>query len=103
MGSILKALGLTIWGLIGLGLLAIFMFVGYEAALEYRASSNTAHENTANAELKPRPSGGPAPSAGPGARAPPERKQAVSVALALPRTADSTRKLLLGAFKSRTV
>ena len=41
MGSILKALGLTIWGLIGFGLLAIFIFVGYEAALKYRASSGS--------------------------------------------------------------
>jgi hypothetical protein len=39
MGSMLKALGLTIWGLIAFGLLAVFIFVGYEAALKYRASS----------------------------------------------------------------
>jgi hypothetical protein len=32
MGSLLKALGLTIWGLIAVGLLAIFIFVGYQAA-----------------------------------------------------------------------
>jgi len=41
VGSILRALGLTIWGLIGFGLLAIFIFVGYEAALKYRASSGS--------------------------------------------------------------
>jgi hypothetical protein len=32
MGSMLKALGLTIWGLIAFGLLVVFIFVGYEAA-----------------------------------------------------------------------
>ena len=38
MGSILKAMGLTIWGLITLGLLAIFIFVGYQAAMRHRTS-----------------------------------------------------------------
>jgi tetratricopeptide (TPR) repeat protein len=38
--SLLKALGLTIWGLIAFGLLAIFIFVGYQAALKFRSSSN---------------------------------------------------------------
>jgi tetratricopeptide (TPR) repeat protein len=101
VGSILKALGLTIWGLIGLGLLAIFMFVGYEAALRYRASSNTAHENTANAELKTGPAVDAGPSGGLGARAPAARKPAVPFAPAPPRTADATRKLLLSAVARR--
>jgi len=34
---VLKALGLTIWGLIGLGLLALFVVVGYQAALKFRS------------------------------------------------------------------
>ncbi len=52
MGSILKALGLTIWGLIALGLLAVFMFVGFEAALRYRASAGSAADtSTANAHF----------------------------------------------------
>lgn len=37
MGPLLKALGLTIWGLVALGLLAVFIFVGYEAALKFRS------------------------------------------------------------------
>lgn len=45
MGSWLKALGLTIWGLIGLGLLAVFIFVGYEAALKYRVLGAPAVES----------------------------------------------------------
>ena len=40
MGSLLKALGVTIWALIAFGLLAIFVFVGYQAALKFR-SPNT--------------------------------------------------------------
>jgi tetratricopeptide (TPR) repeat protein len=35
----LKALGLTMWGLIAFGLLIVFFFVGYQAALKYRPSS----------------------------------------------------------------
>lgn len=40
MRSLLKALGLTIWGLIAFGLLVIFIFVGYQAALKFRSPSN---------------------------------------------------------------
>jgi hypothetical protein len=43
MGSMLKALGLTIWGLIAFGLLVLFIFVGYLAALKYRAPSVSNH------------------------------------------------------------
>jgi tetratricopeptide (TPR) repeat protein len=46
MGSMLKALGLTIWGLIAFGLLVTFTFVGYEAALKHRASSVSAVESS---------------------------------------------------------
>jgi tetratricopeptide (TPR) repeat protein len=37
MGPLLKVLGLTIWGLVALGLLAVFIFVGYESALKLRS------------------------------------------------------------------
>lgn len=36
MYSILKGLGLTIWGLIALGLMVIFIVVGYQAVLKHR-------------------------------------------------------------------
>jgi tetratricopeptide (TPR) repeat protein len=34
--TLLKALGLTIWGLIAFGLLILFVFVGYQAAMKFR-------------------------------------------------------------------
>ena len=40
MGSILKALGLTVWGLAAIGLLAILVFVGYETAMKHRTLSD---------------------------------------------------------------
>jgi tetratricopeptide (TPR) repeat protein len=62
LGSILKALGLTIWGLIALGLLAVFMFVGFEAALRYRASiASVVDAGTASHQYGKAP---PAPSVG---------------------------------------
>jgi hypothetical protein len=71
LGSILKALGLTIWGLIGFGLLAIFIFVGYEGALKYRASSGSiVNENATNDQLKQSQVG---PSGSVGAIAPADR------------------------------
>jgi tetratricopeptide (TPR) repeat protein len=39
LGSVLKALGLMIWGLIALGLLALFVLVGYRAAVKFRGPS----------------------------------------------------------------
>lgn len=43
------------WGLIAIGLLAIFVFVGYEAAIRHRASSDTlADDGTSNDRSKPR-------------------------------------------------
>jgi tetratricopeptide (TPR) repeat protein len=41
MGPLLKALGLTIWGLVALGLLAVFILVGYEAAVKLRNVDTT--------------------------------------------------------------
>jgi tetratricopeptide (TPR) repeat protein len=99
VGSILKALGLTIWGLIGFGLLAIFIFVGYEAALKYRASSgSTVNESATNDRLKRSQLG---PSGGNGAIVPANRMQDVHIAPAHPRTSDATRKLLLSAVQNR--
>lgn len=57
----LKALGLTMWGLIAFGLLIVFMFVGYEAALKYRSSSGPmvdANSASPKREAQPGPAGG---------------------------------------------
>ncbi|MGO9931823.1 MAG: tetratricopeptide repeat protein [Steroidobacteraceae bacterium] len=94
MGSILKALGLTIWGLIGLGLLAIFMFVGYEAALKYRVSSNSADNSATNDQLKIGPFGGIS------ATAPADRMNDVPNSPMTPHTSDATRKLLSSAIQN---
>jgi tetratricopeptide (TPR) repeat protein len=99
VGSILKALGLTIWGLIGFGLLAIFLFVGYEAALKHRASSSsTVNESATNDQLKQSQLG---PSGGIGPIASADRTHDVAISPAAPRTSDSTRKLLLSAIQNR--
>jgi tetratricopeptide (TPR) repeat protein len=85
VGSILKALGLTIWGLIGIGLLAIFMIVGYEAALKHRASSDsTVNGNARNVPI-----------------APADQTPDASPAAAPPNASDATRKLLLNAAHNR--
>jgi tetratricopeptide (TPR) repeat protein len=99
MGSILKALGLTIWGLIGLGLLAIFIFVGYETALKYRASSASMVNESATNEQPTQSQLGP--SGGIGAIASADRTHDVLIAPGLPRTSDATRKLLLSAAQNR--
>jgi tetratricopeptide (TPR) repeat protein len=91
--SMLKALGLTIWGVIAFGLVAIFIFVGYEAALKYRASHDIIVAEKAMTDQA-------APS-GVGAIPPADRMREVPVAPALPRSADATRKLLLGAVQNR--
>jgi tetratricopeptide (TPR) repeat protein len=99
VGSILRALGLTIWGLIGFGLLAIFLFVGYEAAVKYRASSGSmVNESAPNdqpkqSQLEPSGSIGAITSA--------DRTHDVPLALAFPRTPDATRKLLMSAVQNR--
>ena len=99
MGSILKALGLTIWGLIGFGLLAIFMFVGYEAALRYRASRSSAvNESATNKQPK---QSQPGPPVGIGAIASKDRTHDIPNSPAAPRASDATRKLLLSAIQNR--
>jgi hypothetical protein len=45
--TLLKALGLTIWGLIAFGLLILFVFVGYQAAMKFRSPGVSA-ANTPN-------------------------------------------------------
>jgi tetratricopeptide (TPR) repeat protein len=90
MGSILKALGLTIWGLIGAGLLAVSIFVGYEATLKFRASSGSDE----NDQLKPSQRG---PAGGTEAKAPADPTHYVPVG---PPTSDATRNLLLSAFQN---
>jgi tetratricopeptide (TPR) repeat protein len=96
VGSILKALGLTIWGLIGLGLLAIFIFVGYEAALRYRAGPMD-NQNALKDQPKQSQFG---PSGGTGVVAPAVRTHADPIAPP-PHTSDATRKLLLSAVQNR--
>jgi hypothetical protein len=39
LSAVLKALGLTVWGLIAFGLLTLFLFVGYQAAIRFRSPS----------------------------------------------------------------
>jgi tetratricopeptide (TPR) repeat protein len=95
VGSILKALGLTIWGLIGFGLLAIFIFVGYEAALRYRASSGSMFNE--DATLDPLKQSQFGPPVGTGTKAPADLTHHVPVA---PRASDATRKLLLSAVQN---
>ena len=41
MQSILKALGVTIWGLVGFGLVVVLVAVGYRAALNHRIVKNS--------------------------------------------------------------
>jgi tetratricopeptide (TPR) repeat protein len=99
VGSILKALGMTIWGLIGFGLLAIFIFVGYEAAIRYHTSrSSTVNESATNGQLK---QSQPGPPGGIGAIASKDRTRDTSISPAAPRTSDATRKLLLSAIQNR--
>lgn len=94
--SILKALGLTIWGFIAIGLLALFMFVGYEAAIRHRAS--LVDESTSNERSERGPLG---PSFGIASSAPTSRTNDALNVSVLPRTPDATRKLLLDAVNNR--
>jgi tetratricopeptide (TPR) repeat protein len=95
VGSILKGLGLTIWSLIAFGLLAIFIFVGYEAALKYRPSNGfVADESTRSDQSKHGPldlSGGVGPPEST------DRTLGAPDRPALPHTPDATRKQLLNA------
>jgi hypothetical protein len=94
--SILKALGLTIWGLISFGLLATFVIVGYEAAIRHRASSGTiADEGTS---IGPSESDKFGPSAGIAPSVPSSGTNDIPHASVLPSTQpEATRKLLFEA------
>lgn len=81
MRSMLKALGLTIWGLVALGLLAIFMFVGYELARKYRATNDSAAESASISNDKT-------------LSTPQYHSDHTAAASAVPYTPDSTRKFL---------
>jgi tetratricopeptide (TPR) repeat protein len=54
--SLLNALGLTIWGLVAFGLLIVFMFVGFEAAMKWR---HPAALPTVVGNIRDQPSGNP--------------------------------------------
>jgi tetratricopeptide (TPR) repeat protein len=91
LGSLLKALGLTIWGLIAFGLLAIFIFIGYQAALKFRSASTTvADTHSTNVQS----GGSPVythSDSDPGKQTTPESKNAGSASK--PISLDATRKL----------
>lgn len=92
MESILKALGLTIWGLIAIGLMAIFIFVGYEASIRFRASSGAlVNESTTNDQSKHGPPDSAGDTASSAATHDLPRGSVPS------RTPEATRKLLLDA------
>jgi tetratricopeptide (TPR) repeat protein len=40
LSAVLKAMGLTLWGLIAFGLLTVFLFVGYQAAIRLRSPNH---------------------------------------------------------------
>lgn len=87
MGSLLKALGMTIWGLIAFGLLAIFIFVGYQSALKFRSPSTSiadTHNTIAQSD------GSPALAHADGNSTPEPKK---SVPASKPISSDATRML----------
>jgi tetratricopeptide (TPR) repeat protein len=95
LGPLLKALGLTIWGLVALGLLALFVVVGYQAAQKFRApSAPVADTHSTNDQF----SGGVAftnPGSGTVTQTTPDQKN--SVPASSPITADATRTRLRSA------
>jgi hypothetical protein len=96
--SILKALGLTIWGLIAIGLLAIFVFVGYEAAIRHRASSVALVDESTSSDRSER--GQLGPSGDIASSSPTSRTNDISHASAPLPTPEATRKLLLDAVRN---
>jgi tetratricopeptide (TPR) repeat protein len=91
LGSLLKALGLTIWGLIAFGLLAIFIFIGYEAALKFRGSSApVADTHGANVQSDGSPASAHSDRDA-GKQTAPESKKAGSASK--PTSLDATRRL----------
>ena len=96
MGSILKALGLTIWGLVAIGLLAIFVFVGYEAAIRLSPSSGTLVDESTSNDLSSEP-GLAWPPGGIASSAPTSRTNDIPHGSVPSRAPEATRKLLLDA------
>jgi tetratricopeptide (TPR) repeat protein len=91
LGSLLKALGLTIWGLIAFGLVAIFIFVGYQAALKFRSPSTSAVDtHRTNVQSDGSPSFAH-PDSDASKQTTPESKKAA--AASKPTSLDATRKL----------
>ena len=95
MGSLLKALGVTIWSLTALGLAAVFIIVGYQAALKYRSAMAPLDA----APLAVQPPDSPAASLARHAAAmtAPAPKDGASSAAAEPPALEITRPLLQSA------
>jgi tetratricopeptide (TPR) repeat protein len=91
----LKALGLTIWGLIALGLLALFVVVGYQTALKLRSLGIPVADTSSKNDV----SSGSVALTGPGSDTvkPTTPDQNKSGSTSNPITWDATRKLLRGA------
>jgi hypothetical protein len=96
--SILKALGLTIWGLVAIGLLAMFVFVGYEAAIRHRASSDVLVDESTSSDRFER--GQLGPSGGIASTSPTSQTKHISDASAPTPKLEVTRKLLLDAVRN---
>ena len=85
MRAILKALGLTIWGAIGIGLSLIFIIIAFEIVVKYRTSSAFDLEKESNSEPGQSQTAGSAASIALPDRAPDLRVQEI-----VPRAAEET-------------
>jgi tetratricopeptide (TPR) repeat protein len=95
LGSLLKALGLTIWGLVAFGLLVVFIFVGYQAALRFHSpgvsiadTHSTKDQSDSAPALRP-------PTGDTVKQTSPDHKNSVSASKQI--SSDVTRMLLRGA------
>ena len=91
----LKALGLTIWGLIALGLLALFVVVGYQAAVKFRGPSISVADTQSKSDLSSGSVAFTSPGGGTVKPTTPDQKKSGSTSN--PVTWDAARKLLRGA------
>jgi tetratricopeptide (TPR) repeat protein len=85
MRAILKALGLTIWGAIGIGLSLIFVIVAFEVVMKYRTSHAFDLEEESNSQTSQSQTADSAASVAIPDRAPDLRVQEV-----VPRAAEET-------------
>jgi tetratricopeptide (TPR) repeat protein len=85
MRAILKALGLTIWGAIGIGLSIIFIIVAFEVVLKYRSSRAFDLEEESNSQTSQSQTADSAASV-----ALPDRAPNLSVEEVVPRAAEET-------------